>query len=200
MGWFGLGSTREQVRAVQGSPTGVSTVNTTVSSTESSSVSSSVRTKRWSRRFSSSGGTSAEPELEETDGTLNLGSAREQARELQGLRTSSSTTRTEAWSYGASTVDFDPERGTVIGWWQVDGQLRVRLVPRDAAVAAKAKAAGGFAKGAAKDEVLALHGTPTRISQGAHETWTYGSATQVDFDNAGKVIGWSESDVKLKLR
>ena len=191
-GWFGLGSTREQVRAVQGPPSGVSTVNTTVSS--------SVRTQRWSRSFSSNSRTSAEAELEEPGGTLNLGSAREQARELQGLRTSSSTTRTEAWSYGASTVDFDPERGTVIGWWQVDGQLKVRLVPRDAAVAAKARAAGGFAKGAAKDEVIALHGTPSRISQGAHETWTYGNATQVDFDDAGKVIGWSEADVKLKLR
>ena len=77
---------------------------------------------------------------------------------------------------------------------------QIWLVPRDAAVAAKAQAAGGFTRGAAKDEVIAVQGTPTKISRAGHETWTYGSATQIDFDGAGRVTGWTESDVKLKLR
>lgn len=195
-GSFSLGSTRDQVLAVQGSPTGRSTASSTVSS----SVSATERTERSWHSFSRRSTTSLEPELDERAGTSSLGSTRSQASAVQGTRTSSSTVSTETWSYGSSTVDFDPETGRVIGWWQLDRPLRVRLLPRDPVAAAKAKAAGGFTRGAAKDEVIAVQGTPTRISRMVHETWTYGTATQIEFDDAGRVISWVESDVRLRLR
>ncbi|MEO8700312.1 MAG: DnaJ domain-containing protein [Kofleriaceae bacterium] len=132
---------------------------------------------------------------------ITIGSTREQVRAIQGAPKRVFTVITEDWSYGfGSAILFDPKTGRVVGWRAFDVKLKVTLVPRDAAVAAKAKAAGTFGKGSTKDEVIAVQGTPQTISQVINETWTYGHASRVEFDKAGTVIEWSEFDVKLKTR
>jgi hypothetical protein len=140
------------------------------------------------------------PDPDQPAGTFGLGSTRDQVRAAQGPPTKIFTVITEDWSYGFSQVSFETRTGRVVGWWQIDTRLNAKLVPRDAAIAAKAKAAGSFTKGSTKDEVIAVQGTPAKIDHVIDETWTYGQASSIDFDAAGKVLDWTEHDVKLKAR
>lgn len=139
------------------------------------------------------------PEPTLTD-AITIGSTREQVRKIQGEPKRIFTVITEDWSYGFSEIEIDPTTGRVVAWQQRDVKLAVKLVPKDAAVAAKAKATGTFTVGSSKDEVIALHGTPASIDHVVHETWTYGRASRIDFDDAGKVLEWSEFDTPLKAR
>lgn len=99
------------------------------------------------------------------------------------------------WNYGFSTVRF--AGGKVVGWWNIDRNLHVKLVPRDAAVAARARERGHYGIGATKDEVIALEGTPDHVDRVIDETWSFGLASEVSFDDAGKVKGWRDREHRL---
>ena len=131
-------------------------------------------------------------------GTFGLGATRDVVRATQGSPKRITTVVTEDWYYGFSAISFDKKTGRVVGWRQVDRKLKMHIVPRDAAAAAKARTAG-FTQGSTKDEVLGAQGTPTAIFRVIVETWNYGFSS-VDFDKAGKVIEYAEHDVKLNLR
>jgi hypothetical protein len=97
-------------------------------------------------------------------------------------------------TYGeSSTIDFDGN-DKVVGWWERDAPLHVRLEIRDAAAAARAKARGTFKVGSSADEVLGLLGPPSRI---AGPQWSYGSST-IDLP-AGLVATWTQGEPKLPV-
>jgi len=145
--------------------------------------------------------TSPEPAdaAEAPGGTFGLGATRDEVRAAQGAPRQIDKVIDEDWRYGRSEVTFDPRTGTVIGWSQRDTRLNVKLEPRDAAVAAKARAAGGFTRGSTKDEVIAVQGTPTAIDTVVHETWRY-DHSRIDFDQAGQVTDWNDFDDNLHIR
>lgn len=129
--------------------------------------------------------------------TFGLGSTEDQVRAAQG----EPTDRHELlhmWDYGFSNVTF--KRGKVVGWWDVDDNLRVELVPQDPAVAAKAKTAGAYGIGSTKDEVIGVQGTPNQIESVIDETWHYGRASSVTFDDGGRVKGWQNVNGALHIR
>lgn len=139
------------------------------------------------------------PEVsDDTTGTFGLGSTREEVRAAQGPPKRVSNVITEDWSYGFSEVSFDRKTGRVVGWSQRDRKLKTKIVPTDRDAAALGQRTG-FTKGSTKDEVLGAMGTPTAIDHVIVETWNYGFSS-IDFDRTGKVIEWSERDVKLKVR
>lgn len=131
--------------------------------------------------------------------TFTLGSTRDDVRAVMGPPRGIQTVITEDWSYGMSTVEFDPDTGRVVGWAERLDPLKVALAPHNAEAAEAARAAGGFTVGSSKDEVIAVQGTPTEIDRVINETWSYGFST-VEFDRRGRVTEWSEFDVPLRVR
>ena len=111
---------------------------------------------------------------------FTVGSTREQVAAVQG--TPSQVSR-ERWSYGFSTVEF--EKGKVVRWYSSNVEpLRVKMTPSTEPTDNEF-----FTIGSSKDEVLALQGTPTRLSD---KRWGYGFS-YVNFEK-GKVTGWYNSD------
>ena len=88
----------------------------------------------------------------------------------------------ERWGYGFSYVLFD--KGRVSGWYSssVD-ELHVRMT------ASGTPDGESFTVGSTKDEVLALEGTPTELTD---RRWGYGFS-YVDFDK-GRVTNWYSSE------
>jgi hypothetical protein len=112
-------------------------------------------------------------------------------------RTVTESVDTEQLTFGTfSSVSLD--RGRVIGWWERDVKLHVRLEPRDETVATRAKTRGTLARGASRDEVIGVLGTPTQITRAIHDRWYY-SFSFVEFDDQGFVIDSYESDRPLRF-
>jgi type IV secretory pathway protease TraF len=128
--------------------------------------------------------------------TFGLGATHEQVVAAQGKATQ---VEGEHWSYGGSTVTFN-KRGRVVGWWDHDDVLNVKLEPGDPAVAAQAKAAGSYGMGASKDEVIGVQGTPNRIDATGDETWYYGKASSVVFNGTGRITGYHNVNGELALQ
>ncbi|MCE9574098.1 MAG: DnaJ domain-containing protein [Deltaproteobacteria bacterium] len=134
------------------------------------------------------------PPMAATPGTITLGSTREQVRSIMGPPTTIHQVIHETWRWGFSQIEFD-DHG-VVGWWEMDTALKTSLPPRDPAVAAAAKARGSFGKGASKDEILGILGTPTHVYRVINETWSY-SYSKIEFDDDGRVVDWFDADVRL---
>jgi hypothetical protein len=128
---------------------------------------------------------------------FGLGSSQREVRDVQG-EPSQVLEMLHQWHYGFSTVTFD--RGVVREYWNVDGNLHVALQPHEPAVAARATAAGVYAVGASKDEVVALDGTPTRVSCVVDETWGYPDGSSVTFDDDGHVTAINNFGGNLHVR
>ena len=136
--------------------------------------------------------------------TFTLGSSRDQVIAAQGSPNLDSRSVSDdngvhsdvekmAWG-NMSSVELDD--GKVVGWWQVDVPLHVRLEPHDGAAAARARARGTLAKGSTRDEVLAVLGVPTEISDhGARWSW---SVSYIEFEH-DRVASWFDADVPLHL-
>jgi len=96
-------------------------------------------------------------------GYFTVGSTRKEVRAAQGMPT---WVQGDTWHYGSSRVEY--RKGRVKGWASSpDHPLRARLSPSDG----PATAIGGIRIGSTKDEILRLHGTPTRLDD---DVWEYG--------------------------
>ncbi len=112
---------------------------------------------------------------------FTLGSSKDEVLAVQGTPTQMSDNR---WSYGFSYVDF--EKGKVVNWYNSNlDPLRLRMLPKKDPDEQK----DFFTLGSSKDEVLAVQGTPTQMSD---NRWSYGFS-YVDFEK-GKVARWYSSD------
>lgn len=113
------------------------------------------------------------------EASFTLGSPKDEVAAVQGAPTQVSGNR---WSYGFSRVDF--RKGRVAGWYNSTlDPLRVKMTT-EATPDRKF-----FTLGSTKSEVLAAQGTPTRLSE---DRWGYGYS-YVDFEN-GKVARWYNSE------
>ncbi len=131
------------------------------------------------------------------NGAFTLGSTPDDVRAAQGEPTDVADAL-GIWHYGFSTVEF--KRGVVAGFWNTDSNLHIHLDPADGNVAAKAVAAGSFAVGSSKDEVIALQGIPEHVESVIDETWHYPGGSSVSFDTTDHVKRVSDFGGELKLR
>ncbi len=116
---------------------------------------------------------------------FTVGSTRDEVLAIEGEPTTFSDTYL---TYGFSMVMF--QDGKVVNWNNSDVKLKAKyltatnLVPKEY-----------FTVGSTRDEVLAIQGEPTTFS----DTYlTYGFSMVMFQD--GKVINWNNSDVKLKAK
>jgi outer membrane protein assembly factor BamE (lipoprotein component of BamABCDE complex) len=131
-GTFGIGSTRDQVRAAQGPPKRVSTVITEDWSYGFSEVRFDRKTGRvvgWSQRDRKLK-TKIVPEDREAAATgqrtgFTKGSTKDEVLGAQGTPTGIDHVIVETWNYGFSSIDFDRD-GKVIEWAERDVKLRIR--------------------------------------------------------------------------
>ena len=107
---------------------------------------------------------------------------------------------TEIWHYGRhSEVEF--KSGRVLGWNNIGGGLKVRLVPGPNVTHAPL-----FSIGSHKDDVARLQGTPRSVSAyrsrsgiGDFEIWHFNGGT-VNFSSSDHVIDWENRETYLKAR
>jgi hypothetical protein len=128
---------------------------------------------------------------------FTLGSTEEQVLAVMGPPDSTFAINGVKWFWDMDTVQF--RDGRVVSWDQsFDRRLKVKLLPRDAAVAERARQRGYLELGSSEDEVLGVQGTPDRIIHIAGTQWHYGMA-HVSF-TGGRVSGWFQSnDRDLRL-
>ncbi len=185
---FGLGSRRDKVLAVQGTPT-------------------SVEGNRWMYDFSSIEFANDRVESYSNNsrnlhvrlyprgdvtearqrGYWTLDSTQEDVVAVQGTPISVEGNR---WRYASSSLDF--RDGKVVGYSDLSNNLRMRLNPTSDVAAARRR--GYFTLGSSADEVLAVQGTPNGI-EGSR--WRYDSST-VDFKREG-VEGYSNASHNLRV-
>jgi len=119
-------------------------------------------------------------------GFFTAGSTKDEVLAVQGTPTSFSEFQ---WAYGLSHVSF--QGGRVTSWYVSPvNSLRVRMAPDSESDANAARARGYFTVGSTKDEVLAVQGTPTSLSD---TQWGYG-LSHVSFQG-GRVTTWYISPV-----
>ena len=110
---------------------------------------------------------------------ITVGSTKEAVRSIQGAP----TVETERfWEYRGSRLYF--QAGRVSGWdiWPT-APLQVQLLPMLSMIPGPTY----FTIGATKDEVLAVQGTPTRLTE---SVWEYGASRVFFTDN--RVSKWDE--------
>ena len=111
---------------------------------------------------------------------FSVGSTKNEVLQAQGVP---SLVQGSTWSYGSSKVVF--RKGRVRGWSSTpEHPLKVRIIPAAATVASVKL----IHIGSTKDDVLRLHGTPTRLDDGV---WEYGPSKF--FFRGDLVVGWSNS-------
>jgi len=119
---------------------------------------------------------------------VTVGSTKESVLAIQGAPTLASD---HLWEYAGSHIYFRDDK--VVGWeiWP-RSPLKVKLLPSSSLNMVPAY----FTVGSHKDEVLAVQGTPTRLSD---RVWEYGHS-RIYF-NEGRVTRWEEwRGMPLKAR
>ena len=188
-GYFTTGSTKDEVIAIQGTPTsfsenkfdyGASRVhfrNGRVSSWDNNTILNPLKAK-----MVPAPGT-------RNRGYFTTGSTKDEVIAIQGTPTSFSENK---FDYGASRVHF--RNGRVSSWDNntILNPLSAKMVP-----AQNTRNRGYFTTGSTKDEVVAVQGTPTSFSENKFE---YG-ASRVYFRN-GRVSSWDNNTIlnPLKVR
>jgi outer membrane protein assembly factor BamE (lipoprotein component of BamABCDE complex) len=114
---------------------------------------------------------------------FTIGSTKDEVLAIQGTPTSISN---NVWHYSYSRVSFSG--GKVIGFNNISNNLKIQI-------ASKSSKLEYFTIGSTKDEVLAVQGTPTSIS---NNVWYY-SYSRVSF-SGGKVIGFNNISNNLKIQ
>jgi hypothetical protein len=187
-GFFTVGSTKDEVLAVQGTPT--SLTDTRWRYGLSSVYFTNGRVVSWWIYPSAPLKVKMLP-TGHVDGNLDyftVGSTKDEVLVVQGTPTSLTDTE---WDYGTCNIYFS--RGRVIGWLNDFGApLRVKMLPTG-------HVDGNldyFTVGSTKDEVLAVQGTPTSLTDAR---WGYG-LSRVYFWK-GRVVSWGIcSSNPLKVR
>jgi len=95
-----------------------------------------------------------------------------------------------SWSYGYSFIAFDFDRRVVVGYNNISNNLKVAVLPSQAAPKQQT-----FGLGSSIDQVLSAQGTPTAVYG---DIWSYGYSS-VTFNN-GVVSGYNNSARNLKIR
>jgi hypothetical protein len=186
--YFTIGSSKEEVQAVQGTPTsivgdtwyyGYSTVSFYNGKVRGySDTSRNLRVKMAPQIGS---------ESKLTSDYFTLGSTKDDVLAVQGTPTSIVG---DTWYYSYSTISF--YNGRVRGYSNTSKNLRVTVLPK---TESSASLKGYFTIGSTYDEVLAVQGTPSSI---VGETWYYNYST-VSFYN-GRVRGYSNTSNNLKVK
>ena len=197
-GTFTIGSTREEVRIVQGTPDNISRY-------------SALGCEVWRYGYSSVEISSRDGCVIEWTNTGNLrvalrpginvtsaqfftqGSHKDDVLRLQGTPDDISRYAAlgcEVWRYGYSSVEISTRDGCVIEWTNT-GNLRVTLRPGINVTSARF-----FTQGSHKDDVLRLQGTPDDISRYSAlgcDVWRYGySSVEISISD-DRVIKWTNT-------
>jgi outer membrane protein assembly factor BamE (lipoprotein component of BamABCDE complex) len=193
-GYFTVGSTKDEVLAVQGTPTRLSDYQWGYGLSHVSFQNG--RVIGWyvspvnGLRVKMLPDSEIEASAARARGYFTAGSSRDEVLAVQGTPTSFSDVQ---WVYGLSHVSF--QNGRVVSWYVSPvNSLRVRMLASDGS--APVRPAAYFTVGSTKDEVLAVQGTPTSFSEAQ---WAYG-LSHVSFQN-GRVVSWYVSPVNsLRVR
>ena len=188
-GYFGIGSTQDDVLAIQGEPP-IRIGNTWHYKDFSiefsggrvsgySNISKNLKVRILPRSDTSEA---------KSRGYFTIGSTKDEVLEIQG--TPSSVTG-NTWHYKDSSVDFYGDQ--VSGYSNISKNLKVRILPGNDT--SEAKSRGYFTIGSTKDEVLEIQGTPSSVTG---NTWHYGDSL-VDFYR-DRVSDYSNSSKNLKVR
>lgn len=180
-GYFTLGSTTDELVAIQGKPD-------TASETQWSYSTAYVTLLRGKVvGWSNVGGklkVQLEPAGASTAGVATVGSTMDEVASIHGTPDYLSPVQ---WTYDAAYLTF--QGGRVNGWSNVGGKLRLSL-PN-----AGQNASGSFAVGVTTDEVAGVQGVPEYLGA---DRWVYGGSS-VDFIG-GRVVGWANAGDNLRVR
>lgn len=185
-GYFTLGSTQNEVKKIMGTPITIyDSLNTWSYEASSVDFNNEGKVIGWSDHSNT-----LKVKLDKTmeSNTFTLGSSKQDVINAMGTPTTIYASL-NSWSYEASSVDFNNE-GKVIGWSDHSNTLKVKM---DKTVESNA-----FSLGSTKQDVINAMGTPTTIYSSLN-FWSYG-ASSVDFNNEGKVIGWSDFSSILRVK
>jgi len=188
-GYFTLGSTADEVLAVQGTPTGVEWPwwRYDASAVEFSDGKAAGYAD-LSRNLRVQVYPTTDVSAARARGYFTLGSSSDEVLALQGTPSSIEGSR---WRYDSSLIEFSA--GRVQGYSNAAGNLHVQVYPAGEAAAARAR--GYFVMGSSADEVLAVQGTPTTIEG---DRWEY-QLSWVKFRD-GRVCSNSDVSGNLKFK
>lgn len=142
---------------------------------------------------------------------FTLGDSRERVRQVQGVPDVIERLQslgTEVWSYGNSTVKFDPRTGHVVEYIDGDRRLRVTLSTGGAAQrgaptpASPAPARPTLMLGTTREEVLRGYGVPwayTRDANARHHFLAYGRSIVRLLADDQRVDGWIVRDSAIRV-
>ncbi len=187
--FFTVGSTRDEVLRVQGTPTAFS--DTTLTFGLSDVYLTNGKVYSWHEYATSPLKAKLLPATQvEAKEFFTVGSTRDEVLAVQGTPTKFTD---YTLTYGLSDVFL--RDGRVHSWHEyATSPLKAKLLP---SASAQVRARDFFTVGSTKDEVLAVQGTPTKFSD---YTLTYGLSDI--FLRDGKVYSWHEyatSPLKAKL-
>ena len=128
-----------------------------------------------------------QPQPEAPSTFFTLGSSSSEVRNIQG---DPSRVQGQTWTYGLSEVQF--RNGRVWRFDNFDGSLRVRMQP---AISGDREIPVYITIGSSEDEVLLVHGTPTRVED---NKWFYGFAELVF--RYGRVAEYDNYFGRLNIR
>ena len=174
---FTVGSTKDEVLAVQGTPSKFT--DTTLTYGLSDVFFTNGRVVSWNQYATSPLKAELLPSTRvEAKAFFTVGSTKDEVLAVQGTPTKFNDT---TLTYGLSDVFF--ANGKVVSWNQyATSPLKAKLSP-----SIQVEAKGFFTVGSTKDEVLAVQGTPTKFTD---TTLTYG-LSDVFFAN-GRVVSWNQ--------
>jgi outer membrane protein assembly factor BamE (lipoprotein component of BamABCDE complex) len=206
-GPFTLGSTRAEVEAAEGTPSGIDKLSGETWEYDSARVEF-----RDGKVYAWHGSPLRKLNVEllphdlakaavaRSRGYFTLGSSKDEVLAVQGTPDALDRLSGETWSYETSTVQFADDKVTEWHGSPIGSALKVHLEPRSKPAADAAAQRGFYGPSATKDEVLAVEGTPTSIDKLSGETWSYGTST-IRFSN-GRIAEYHNSPIgpALKIR
>lgn len=138
---------------------------------------------------------------------FTLGDSRERVRQVQGspdVIERLPSLGAEIWSYGSSTVKFDPRTGHVVEYIDGDRRLRVSVAPRAKRTPGQTPTAvrPPLTLGATRDDVLRAYGVPwawTRDANARHHFLAYGRSIVRLVADEDRVDGWIVRDSSIRV-
>jgi outer membrane protein assembly factor BamE (lipoprotein component of BamABCDE complex) len=173
--FFSIGSTKEQVLNIQGTPSSISEYGNTSKWYYGSSRIEFINNKV--KEFSNTGKLKIRLSPQSTTGETfyTIGSSKDDVLNIQGTPSSiSEYGNTSKWYYGSSRIEFINNK---VKEFSNTGKLNIKMNPQ-------IKTDGTFFTiGSSKDDVLNIQGTPSSISEyGNTSNWYYGSS-RIEFIN-----------------
>jgi outer membrane protein assembly factor BamE (lipoprotein component of BamABCDE complex) len=188
-GYFGIGSTKDGVLAIQGEPFLI--IRNTWYYKDSSIDFSGDQVSGYSN-ISKNLKVRFLPNGDESEATsrsyFTIGSTKDEALAVQGTP---SSVIGNAWYYKDSSIDFSGDQ--VSGYSNISKNLKVRFLPNGDE--SEATSRSYFTIGSTKDEVLVVQGTPSGVIR---NTWYYKDSS-IDF-SGDQVSGYFNISKNLKVQ